>query len=123
MKICYLSLFAILFSTQVIYSQNGQVYIEQEPELTHLLSIYKKGNTDPKVYTIQVGFGNFATADKLKSEIELEYPDWPVNLVFDSPTYRVHLGRFHNVLDAEREFLEVRKKYPGAILLRPGTRK
>lgn len=122
MKICCLRLFTCFVVMQVGHSQVGQVSIHQESELSRLLSIYTKGNADPKIYTIQVGFGNYAIAEKLKSEVELEYPDWPVTLVFDSPTYRVQVGRFHNVLDAEREFLEVRKKYPGAILLRPSNR-
>jgi hypothetical protein len=104
------------------FGQTGIVQIQQESDLTRLLEIYSKGNADAKVYTIQIGFGSFKEADKLKEEFALEFPDWSVILVFDSPTYRVHAGRFHNRLDAEREFLEVRKKFPGSLLLRPGDR-
>jgi hypothetical protein len=104
------------------YAQSGEVIVNQDSGLTKLLELYKRGNTDAKVYTIQVGFGSYAEAKKLKDEFVLEYPDWPVTLVFDSPTYRVQAGRFHNRLDAEREFMEVRKKFPGSLLLRPGNR-
>ena len=119
-----------LFFTLVLFvaagafarAQNGHVTIEQDPAIGKLLDIYAKGNSDTQVFTIQVGFGSFSLAQELKAEVELEFPDWPVRIVFDSPTYRVHLGRFRNRLDAEREYFEVRKKYPGALLLKPGDR-
>ena len=122
MKKCLSYTLLIIGLIQNSFSQSGQVNIQQDAELTQLLAIYTKGNSDAKVYTIQIGFGTFKAAEKLKAEVALEFPDWPVTLVFDSPTYRVHAGRFHNRLDAEREFLEVRKKFPGSLLLRPGDR-
>ena len=106
----------------VARAQNGHVTIEQDPAIGKLLDIYAKGNSDAQVYTIQVGFGSFSLAQELKAEVEVEFPEWPVKIVFDSPTYRVQVGRFRNRLDAEREYVEVRKKYPGALLLRPGDR-
>lgn len=106
----------------ISFGQSGEVIVNQDPGLTKLLELYTKGNSDPKVYTIQIGFGSYAEAEKLKNEVILEYPDWPVSVVFDSPTYRVQAGRFHNRLDAEREFLQVRQKFPGSLLLRPENR-
>lgn len=104
------------------YGQTGEVIVHQDPGLSKLLEVYTKGNSDPKVYTIQIGFGSYSEAEKLKSEVLLEYPEWPISIVFDSPTYRVQAGRFHNRLDAEREFLQVRQKFPGSLLLRPENR-
>ena len=96
-----------LFFTLVLFvgagafaqAQNGHVTIEQDPAIGKLLDIYAKGNSDVQVYTIQVGFGSFSLAQELKAEVELEFPDWPVKIVFDSPTYRVQLGRFRNRLE------------------------
>lgn len=105
-----------------LYGQNGRVSIEQDPQIGKLLEIYSKSNSEANYYTIQVGFGNFALAEDLKAEVEMEFPQWTAKIVFDSPTYRVQVGRFRERLEAEREFLEVRKKFPGALLLRPGDR-
>jgi len=118
-RLCFI--FAFVLTTSG-FGQSGEVIVNQDPGLTKLLELYKKVNSDPKAYTIQVGFGSYSEAEKLKNKVILEYPDWPVSLVFDSPTYRVQAGRFQNRLDAEREFLHVRQKFPGSLLLRPGNR-
>lgn len=122
MKKLIFSLVLLMASGAFAWAQKGHVSIEQDPAIGKLLDIYAKGNSDAQAYTIQVGFGSFELAEELKAEVQLEFPDWPVKIVFDSPTYRVQVGRFRNRLDAEREYAEVRRKYPGALLLRPGDR-
>jgi hypothetical protein len=105
-------------------AQRGQVSIDQEPGIGRLLEIYEKSISGAGYYTIQVGFvRQDDQARELKDEVEIEFPQWRANIIFDSPTYRVQIGRFKDRLEAEREYLEVRKKYPGALLLRPETRK
>jgi hypothetical protein len=66
-----------------------------------------------------VGFGDYQKAQNLKSQVEIDFPDWYSKIEFESPTYRVRLGRFKTKLEAERKYLEVRKKYPDAMLLKP----
>lgn len=110
--------------SSVALAQSGQVSIDQEPGLGRLLEIYEKSISDAGYYTIQVGFvRQDDLARELKDEVEIEFPQWRASIIFDSPTYRVQIGRFKDRLEAEREYLEVRKKYPGALLLRPETRK
>lgn len=122
MKKVVFTLVLLLAGCTTSLAQDGRVTVEQDPAIGKLLAIYTKGNSDTQYYTIQVGFGSFSLAEQLKAEAEIDFPDWPAKIVFDSPTYRVQVGRFRNRLDAEREFVEVRKKYPGALLLRPGDR-
>ena len=100
-------------------AQNGRVSIEQDKKIDELLKIYKAVNSTTNYYTIQVGFGSYATAENLKSQTDVDFPGWQSKIVFDSPTYRVHIGRFKTKLEAERKFLEVRKKYPASLLLKP----
>ncbi|MEM8764792.1 MAG: SPOR domain-containing protein, partial [Bacteroidota bacterium] len=70
-------------------------------------------------YQIQVGFGSYQKAQNLKTRVESDFPEWYSKIEFESPTYRVRLGKFKTKLEAERKFLEVRKKYPEAMLLKP----
>ncbi len=51
--------------------------------------------------------------------MEIDFPDWYSKIEFESPNYRVRLGKFKTKLEAERKYLEVRKKYPDAMLLKP----
>ena len=66
-----------------------------------------------------MGFGDYAKAQNIKASVEQDFPDLPSKIDFDSPTYRVRVGRFNSKLDAERKFIEVRVKYPDAMLLKP----
>lgn len=112
------TLFFLLLHLSV-QGQEGVVTIEQDPDITKLLDIYKKMNSNTGYYTIQIGFGSYSDASNLKSEVAIDFPQYSANIIFDSPTYRVHLGRFKNKLEVERTFTEVRKKYPESIILKP----
>ena len=100
-------------------SQQGKIDIEQDQKITDLLAIYKTANESAAYYRIQVGFGDYVKAQEIKQKVEQDFPALGSNIDFDSPTYRVRVGRFKNKLDAERKFREVRQKYPDAMLLQP----
>ena len=100
-------------------SQQGNIAIEQDEKISELLAIYKTANESAAYYRIQVGFGDYSKAQEIKSNVEQDFPGLSSNIDFDSPTYRVRIGRFKDKLDAERKFREVRRKYPDAMLLQP----
>lgn len=118
MRIALYTMFFLLFLLSA-KAQEGLVTIEQDPNIPKLLDIYKKMNTNTGFYTIQIGFGTYSNASRLKSESGIDFPQYNSNIIFDSPTYRVHLGRFKDKMDVERIFTEVRKKYPESIILKP----
>ena len=112
-------IFLLTFSTAVAQVQNGKITIEQDKKIDQLLNVYESVIGDSNTYRIQVGFGSLAAAKRIKSEVEIDFPDLYSKIDFDSPTYRVRLGRFKTKLDGERKLQEVRKKYPAAMLLKP----
>jgi len=118
MRTAIFTLFLILYCS-FGQAQEGIVTIEQDQKITKLLDIYKQMNANTGFYTIQIGFGSYDTASLLKSDASIDYPQYNCNIIFDSPTYRVHLGRFKTKLEVERIFNEVRKKYPESIILKP----
>lgn len=101
------------------YCQGAQVNIQQDKKIDQLLEIYKSALSSNEYYRIQVGFGDYAKAQNIKANVEQDFPELPSKIDFDSPTYRVRVGRFTSKLDAERKFNEVRVKYPDAMLLKP----
>ncbi|MDV7139958.1 SPOR domain-containing protein [Maribacter sp. TH_r10] len=109
----------IALSTTVGVAQNGHVNIQEDNRIKDLLSIYKSSNESHDYYKIQVGFGSYAKAQRIKENVEIDFPDLFSKIDFDSPTYRVRVGRFKTKLEAERKFIEVRAKYPDAMLLKP----
>ncbi|MDM9630410.1 SPOR domain-containing protein [Robiginitalea aurantiaca] len=117
-KLLFISLFTVCFTLN-LQAQQGSVSIEQDPQIKKLLDIYKQGKANALYYTIQIGFGSYDEAEELKQEAEIEFPEYDPKIVFDSPTYRVQVGQFTDRLEAEKKFLEVRQRFPGALLLRP----
>ncbi|MGB5188581.1 SPOR domain-containing protein [Robiginitalea sp.] len=111
----------LLFLSFHLQAQQGQVSIDEDPQLKRLLAIYKDAKANALYYTIQIGFGSYDDAEELKQEAAIAFPDYDPKIVFDSPTYRVHLGKFTDRLEAEKKFLEIRQQFPGALLLRPDT--
>ncbi len=118
MKTIFITVFTLgLICTS--QAQNGNISIEQDPSITKLLEVYKTSNANMSFYTIQVGFGSYSKAEELKEQVKIDFADLPSKIIFDSPTYRVQLGRFRTKLEAERKFNEVRQKYPESIILKP----
>ncbi len=122
MKTAVFSIILIGLTTQV-FAQEGQVTIQQDPKINELVKLYTKAHENTGYYQIQVGFGNYDKAQELLDQVEIDFPDWYSKIEFESPTYRVRLGRFRTKLEAERKYLEVRKKYPDAMLLKPEEKK
>ncbi|NHF58386.1 SPOR domain-containing protein [Flavobacteriaceae bacterium TP-CH-4] len=109
----------IAVGTLSVNAQKGKINIQQDDKITELLEVYKSVISDADYYRIQVGFGSYDKAQRIKSEVEQDFPLMPSKIDFDSPTYRVRLGRFKTRIEAERKFIEVRQKYPDAMLLKP----
>ncbi|MGI9547508.1 MAG: SPOR domain-containing protein [Flavobacteriaceae bacterium] len=109
--------------TCLSYGQQGVVSIEQDAKISKLLEVYKSVNSKREFYTIQIGFGSYREAEKLKQDVEIDFPQWRAKIVFDSPTYRVRVGSFKTKLEAERNFIEIREKYPQSLILRNGKTK
>ncbi|MGB3149866.1 MAG: SPOR domain-containing protein [Maribacter sp.] len=105
--------------SNLCYSQSANINIEQDEKISKLLDIYKSALGNSEYYRIQVGFGDYGKAQSIKSNVEQDFPELFSKIDFDSPTYRVRVGRFKSKLDAERKFNEVRTKYPDAMLLKP----
>ncbi|MBR9853742.1 MAG: SPOR domain-containing protein [Algicola sp.] len=102
-----------------VSAQEAQVTIQQDSKINQLVELYTKVNANSGFYQIQVGFGNYEKAQNLLNQVEVDFPNWYSKIEFESPTYRVRLGKFKTKLEAERKYLEVRKKYPEAMLLKP----
>ena len=114
-------LYIVIFisSTYFGLGQEGQISIEQDKKISDLLELYKGNNSSSDMYRIQVFFGSYQGAERVKSQVEVDFPGWYSKIDFESPSYRVRVGRFKTKLEAERKLIEVREKYPSAVLLKP----
>ena len=116
-KIKYISaaILTILLST-ALNAQKGHINIEQDSDIDKLLE-YKKDIKTLKVYRIQVYQSvDPDKADREKSNFLNAYGDWPVEIVWNTPNYKVWVGNFATRLEADRALVKIKKKYMNAII-------
>ena len=119
MKHLFSTALFVFFTIASVSAQQGSLHIEQDKKITDLVNLYKAADESVGYYRIQIYFGSLAKAQETKSEAEGDFPGWFSEIKFESPSYRVRIGKFKNKLDAERELQKVRLKYPAAMLLKP----
>ncbi|WP_394747347.1 SPOR domain-containing protein [Spongiimicrobium salis] len=122
MKIVLTTLFALIF-TALSHAQEGEVNIQQDEKIAELLKIYKSANQSATYYRIQVGFGSYGNAKNIQNQVNIDFPNLSSSIDFDTPNYKVRIGRFKTKLEVERKLVEVRKKYPQAFFVVQGKSK
>ena len=120
LKTKYLTLALLLFVfTLSVTAQQGEVKVEQDSNIDKLLE-YKKDLKTSKVYKIQV----YQSADPDKAEREKSnflnlYGEWPTEIVWNTPNYKVWVGNFATRLEADRALSKIKKNYMNAIIFQP----
>ncbi|RED44368.1 sporulation related protein [Winogradskyella eximia] len=124
MKLNSKSVYLILLSTLLaltLQAQEGVVTISQDDAIDKLLE-YKKDIKTSKVFKIQVY--NSIDPDKAqreKANFLNSYNEWPVEIVWNTPNYKVWVGNFATRLEADRALVKIKKKYMYANILQPKT--
>lgn len=119
-----LSTVSFVFLTALMaFAQEGQVSVEQDEQIDKLLE-YKKDITTNKTYKIQVYQSvDPDRAQKEKSNFLNSFSDWPVEIHWNTPNYKVWVGNFTTRLEADRALIRIKKKYMNAIIFQPKTEK
>ena len=104
-------------------AQQGEVKVEQDSDIDKLLE-YKKDIKTSKVYRIQVYQSvDPDRAQREKSNFLNSYGQWPVEIVWNTPNYKVWVGNFATRLEADRALAKIKKKYMNAIIFQPKSDK
>jgi hypothetical protein len=109
-----------LFSLQS-YSQqtNGTVQIESSSNIDNLIDQKKEYNKSLgtiKGFKIQLFYGNEKDAYDLKDEFKSIFPEISTNIIFSSPDWQVQVGNYKTRLLADNALVEIKKKFPNAII-------
>lgn len=104
--------------------QNAKTNISVDPKIENLLKEKRKLNTSlflNEGYKIQIFYGNSEESKKKLLEFKKEFKDLDGTIVFNSPNYKVWIGNFKTRIEVERTMLDVRKKYPTALIIKPSN--
>lgn len=117
---CFLLLSCLL--NQKTFSQNSKINIIQDPKFEMLLNEKRKINSSITVndrYKIQIFYGTNEEAKKTLTQFKKENKNLDGTIIYSNPNYKVWVGTFKTRIEAEKNYKEVLKKYPTALLIRP----
>ncbi|MBC7523793.1 MAG: SPOR domain-containing protein [Flavobacterium sp.] len=98
------------------------VFVNQDPKFEQLLNEKRKVNSSIYVsgcYKIQIFNGTSDESKKALVEFKKENKNQDATIVFSTPYYKVWVGNYKTRIEAEKNVLLLRKKYPNSILIKP----
>ena len=122
LKTIITGVFIVLSSTT--RGQEKPSKIETSPEIKALIERkieINKAVFENQYYAIQLYYGNNTAANRILKDFKFNFPDWEAELSFETPNYKVRVGRFKDLNIANQKLEEIRRVYPSAFLLEPNN--
>lgn len=115
------NLFILLFFTvNLVFSQNRAVNTKK---IDSLLQLKKEMINDYDIksfYTIQLFSGRKNSAEEVKSDYDERQLKYQAVIEYETPNYKVWVGRFRTKLEADKAYSQLKTDYPSALIFRPG---
>jgi hypothetical protein len=114
----------LFFISSTLYGQQNESEVVLSPEVKKMIILKKEINQkvfNSQYYAIQLYYGNNTAAERILNEFKADYPEWETDLSFETPNYKVRVGRFKDLNIANKKLEEIRKNYPAAFLLEPNN--
>ena len=105
-------------------AQDGKTNVSVDPKIDQLLKEKRKLNTGlflNEGYKIQIFYGNSEEYKKKLQEFKKEFKDLDGTIIFNSPNYKVWIGNFKTRIEVERAMVDIKKKYPTALIIKPSN--
>ena len=112
----------ILFSYLNSNAQTGNVEITQSVDIEKIIEIKKEINKNISMLRIQIYNGNRKDAEIIKEKFEKQKIDTIVDIVYETPNYKIWVGRYLSQLEADRKLIEIKKYFSDAFIFRPVIR-
>jgi len=120
-KIKLIFLFFLFFSWQS-FSQNFTTKINDKVEFKKLLDLSEKANSEyfsSNYFSIQVFSGIYKEADSVLNIIKNNYVNDSIFFFFETPNYKVQVGKFESKVEAQKKLRSVIKEFKAAFILKP----
>jgi hypothetical protein len=66
-------------------------------------------------------YGNLDTANKLAKDFSKDFSEWETQIIFETPNYKLRVGKFKKILEAQKELEKIKKIYTSAFILMPNN--
>lgn len=122
-NLLYVFILSSFFYT-VSNAQEVKTNVSVDPKIDQLLKEKRKLNSSlflNEGYKIQIFYGNSEESKKKLLEFKKEFKDLDGTIIFNSPNYKVWIGNFKTRIEVERAMLDIKKKYPTALIIKPSN--
>ena len=112
----------LCLSTNYSNAQDRNITVSQDPKFEQLLNEKRKTNVSNAAndwYKVQIFSGDSEKAKNTFNEFKQEYIGIDGTIVFNTPNYKVLVGNFKTRIEAERNLIDIRKKYKNVLLIKP----
>ena len=117
-----LSVLLLVLFFNLSFSQKREPKIIQDNKLVELIKLKKDVNIETFTsgqLTIQIFSGNYEDGLALIEELKEEKIFEDIYFNFETPYYKIRIGKFVSKLDAIKSLKQVKEKYTSAFILRP----
>lgn len=121
-KVIYLFVLFNCFFFSSLWSQDASLKVRLEPKLQQVLDFKKKVNENAFTsgqFAIQLFYGSYAQATSVSEKFNRLFPDQQAELVFETPNYKVRVGKYASRLEATKNLQLIKRRFPAAFLLVP----
>lgn len=102
------------------FSQSQLAQVNQDSRIDSLLKLKKEINKNTFDLKIQIFSGERDKAlELIANHDKYDYSNTNIELVYETPNYKVWIGDFYSQLEADKKLLMIKKKYPEAFIFRP----
>ncbi|AYN06307.1 MULTISPECIES: SPOR domain-containing protein [unclassified Flavobacterium] len=113
----------LLISACNINAQDQNITVNQDPKFEQLLNEKRKINASISVndsYKIQIFSGKSEEAKKTLMDFKQEFKNIDGTIIFNTPNYKVMVGNFKSRIEAERNLVDIKRRYKNVFLIKPG---
>ena len=93
-------------------AQETLVKVEQDELIKKLMTLKKEVDSEAyasQFFTIQLYYGKYEVAERIITAFKENYPEWEADLSFETPNYKVQVGRFKQYYNALNKLNEIKK--------------
>ena len=112
----------IMFIALNSFTQEGTLVLVQDQKLTKLMELKKEVNSvdfTSGQYTVQVFNGQYEKGIELIEELMSDEKFKDVYFSFETPYYKIRIGKFVSKIEAIKELQKIKKTFPSAFILKP----
>ena len=107
-----------MFFSVITFGQNNQITVDEDPRIDSLMIQQIEINKQKDgVSGFRIQIKNTTTqkdANALRARFSRDFPELKSYLRYNAPYYKIRIGDYLTKLEAQKDLIEIKKKYKGA---------